>query len=199
MIYSSEKSREWHSLPSSLTCEIWRRTTALPTAPEYPEGLQECTRIVTLVSKTVCSRVIQGSIQRVCKSMQGSIRRVCKSMQGSIRRVCKSMQGSIQRVCKSMQGSIWRVCKIASRECKVVLRGYAYHKTSQQQSCSVRSTFAGGISLTCQPSQHPTCSQHRQEKGKCVCVVCGCVWEGEVWRRRIPTCMHHLQLVKANQ
>ena len=160
-------------MPNSLTCEIWRRTTASPTAPEYPEGLQECTRIVTLVSKTVCSRVY-------------------KSMQGSIQRVCKSMQGSIQRVCKRMQGSIWR-------ECKVVLRGYAYHKTSQQRSCSVRSTFAGGISLTCQPSQHPTCSQHRQERGKCVCVVCGCVWEGEVWRCRIPTCMHHLQLVEANQ
>ena len=71
-----------------------------------------------------------------------------------------------------------RVCKAVlrgyARVCKAVLRGYAYHKTSQQQSCSVRSTFAGGISLACQPSQHPTCPQHEQEYA-CVCV---CVWEG---------------------
>ena len=147
----------------------------------------------------VVCKVVSREYARVCKVVSREYASVCKVVSGEYASVCKVASGGYVRVCKVVSGEYARVCKIASRECKVVLRGYAYHKTSQQQSCSVRSTFAGGISLTCQPSQHPTCSQHRQERGKCVCVVCGCVWEGEVWRRRIPTCMHHLQLVEANQ
>ena len=96
------------------------------------------------------------SIQRVCKSVQGlghwyprlypegilrGYARVCKVVLRGYARVCKVVLRGYTRVCKSMQEY--------ARICKAVFGGYAYHKTSQQQSCSVRSTFAGGISLAC--------------------------------------------------